>query len=436
MACLSHTLATLALAAAVVLSQTQVHLGLTTSTCVHGVSVNFASLSSKPETVKYGVEGATKTKAVETTTDSYKVGSYKSPHLHQANLCNLEPNTKYSYSVGTFQSTFTTPPDADDSTDATVLGILGDVGLKNVTMKTFLTPYKSSPIQTLVIVGDYSYANGNHTIWDEWYDLQEPVLSKFPSIGIVGNHEVVRANKGFEEEKYLGYLKRAASPITTKNADALRTYYSVDIGLVHCVFLDDYVGSSFEVGSKPWLRERNKQLSWFKADLKAVDRATTPYIVVFKHNPFYNTWDDHQCLCSESAGRYIIPDKDDCWRGNYEKAAREPHCGLQAKLEDVYAANQVDIVISGHVHGFERTAALYKNKIDPVKGSVYMTTGAGGASHVKAQIQDPPAWSEFTDKKSFGASRLIATKKKLQVLWFTDDDLENPKDKVEIRPRA
>ncbi|CAK5241691.1 unnamed protein product, partial [Aphanomyces euteiches] len=43
-----------------------------------------------------------------------------------------------------------------------------------------------------------------------------------------------------------------------------------------------------------------------------------PFVVVFKHNPFYHTVDDHQCQCSPSV--FEILDKDACWRRVYHKS--------------------------------------------------------------------------------------------------------------------
>ncbi|OQS07467.1 hypothetical protein THRCLA_00502 [Thraustotheca clavata] len=56
-------------------------------------------------------------------------------------------------------------------------------------------------------------------------------------------------------------------PISEENKNAFRTYYSADIGLVHAVFLDDYVGALHKVGGQNWLNERNLQLQWLKVTL-------------------------------------------------------------------------------------------------------------------------------------------------------------------------
>ncbi|KAF0694053.1 hypothetical protein As57867_014985, partial [Aphanomyces stellatus] len=334
-------LATLLVAAsAIAQSVSQVHLGLTNAAinCPAGVSVNFASSSQAPITVSYTAPNGS-TKTATTTASNYKVKSYTSPYLHTVNLCNLTPAAKYSYSAGDFSSSFVSPPGA--SADPTVIGIVGDADLEAGSFNQLLTPVQNLATQAVIVVGDYAYANGNHKIWDQWYNLQQPIFSKIPSLGINGNHEVIQSSAGYAAEQYTGYLRRAATPISKANADAQRTYYSINVGLVHLVFLDDYVGSSQSVGSSGWLSERQAMADWASQDLAQVNRQTTPYVVVVKHNPYYNTYNDHQCQCSNKV--FVIDNKDACWKGTYALGTpkSEPQCGLQAKLEDIYAANKV-----------------------------------------------------------------------------------------------
>ncbi|CAK4634386.1 unnamed protein product, partial [Aphanomyces euteiches] len=247
----------------------QVHLGLTNVAlnCPAGVSVNFATATQDPVTVTYGVAGSATTATANTTAFNYTVKTYTSPFLHSVNLCDLKPATEYKYTVGDFSASFVSPPAA--SADPTVIGLVGDADLDPDSFNEMIQPVQNLTTQAIVIVGDYSYANGNHKIWDDWYNLQQPVFSKLPNVGINGNHETIPCG------------------------DALRTYYSLNFGLVHLVFLDDYVGNTLTVGSDAWLAERQAQLDWFVADLDKVDRSKTPYVTVFKHNPFYNMYTDH-----------------------------------------------------------------------------------------------------------------------------------------------
>ncbi|KAH9185579.1 hypothetical protein AeNC1_012447 [Aphanomyces euteiches] len=408
-------------------------LGLTdvALNCPAGVSVNFATATQDPVTVTYGVAGSATTATANTTAFNYTVKTYTSPFLHSVNLCDLKPATEYKYTVGDFSASFVSPPAT--SADPTVIGLVGDTDLDPDSFNEMIQPVQNLTTQAIVIVGDYSYANGNHKIWDDWYNLQQPVFSKLPNVGINGNHETIVSSTGWDSEKYLGYLSRAATPITKANRDALRTYYSLNFGLVHLVFLDDYVGNTLTVGSDAWLAERQAQLDWFVADLDKVDRSKTPYVTVFKHNPFYNMYTDHTCQCADKI--FEIPDKEACWRGNYTKATNEPQCGLQAKLEDAYAKYKVDVVFSGHVHGYERSEYIYQYKVNKEKGSIYVTTGAGGRGHAGTRIANVPSWNVYAEPAKFGASRIIATREKMQVYWFMVENATQPADYFEVRAR-
>nr|AIG55651.1 secreted protein [Thraustotheca clavata] len=428
----------------------QVHLGLATSAieCANGIAVEFASSSDKSMTVTYSTHGDA-VKTATTTVESYSVvGSgynYTSPFFHTALLCNLKPTTTYLYDIGQydtgcgslFSSNFVTAPAQGSDSVPTVFGIVGDIGSEHIidTLKNMAAGVNGTAAQALIIPGDYAYANGEHEQWDAWYTQGQSVFSTVPTLGINGNHETIKGGGAtkpkqdkYVTENYIGYIHRSNNPITAAQKKALRTYFSADVGLVHCVFLDDYAGTRGAdkkvIGTQSWLDERNLQLKWLESDLSSVDRTKTPWVLVFKHNAYYNSWDKHQCQCD--ATRFEIPDQEKCWKGNYDKSSgsvySEPHCANQAKFEDVYLKHGVNMVIAGHVHAYERTAPMAKNKIDPKNGVVYLTTGAGGHGNICVRLDTVPDWSVAATSEAFAATRLVATKNVLSVYTMTNQD--------------
>lgn len=450
-------------AAAVVMTATaaatvsQVHLGISSSAvgCSDGIAVSFASDAAESFTVTGTSSAGTVT--AQSTWTSYNVSepeynyTYASPMLHTALLCDLSENTKYAYTIGdsAFSSSFLTPPKAGSDAVETILGVVGDPGdttYSETTLAELTKPFEGKYIQALVVAGDFSYANGEHRQWDNWMNEQQNLTSAFPMTGINGNHEVVTSSGHLnlppypddvtlEAENYLGYIHRVYTPISDESKAALRTWFSLDIGLVHCVFLDDYTGSngtdSTVLGTADWLADRNSQLEWVQEDLAGVDRSVTPWVIVFKHNPFYNTWSNHQCQCSETNFVIDAADADNCWNGTYYSGTpyTEPHCGLQSKLEDVYSANGVNVVISGHVHAYERTNKVYKNAVDETNGVYYITTGSGGnyEGHAGPRLDAAaiPEWSLAANNVTFGGSRVIATRDSLRYMWFANDFLSD-----------
>ena len=129
-------------------------------------------------------------------------------------------------------------------------------------------------------------------------------------------------------------------------------YYSVDYGNAHFIFLDPNKaelenGHGLEVGSQ--------QYNWFVEDLKKA-KVSSEWIFVLMHQPPYS----------------------EAWSGG-------PYDGEDALREDVVPimeANNVDMVLSGHTHDYER--GLPHPPYDPETGKgnnvTYVITGGGGSN--------------------------------------------------------
>ncbi|OQR88987.1 hypothetical protein ACHHYP_06532 [Achlya hypogyna] len=444
-----------ALATASAASISQVHVGLSSEAvgCKDGVSVTFASDTATPLTIKYGAGG--NDKSATTTVSSYKLDqktcSYSSPNFHTAKLCDLKAATKYTYTVGDFTESFTTIPATGKKT---ILSVVGDVGIEHIqdTITNLGAELKGTTPDAVIIAGDWAYANGFHEDWDKWLNATQPLFSKVPLLGINGNHEVIQGSgvsydkPDCLQEMYTAYSNRITTPISDEANKDHRTWYSKKIGNIHAVFLDDYTGilGDNNIGSEYWLAHRDQQLDWLKKELASVDRSQTPYVIVFKHNPYYNTWSNHQCQCSPV--KFQIDDVESCWKGNYYtnstatsgklgNARNEPHCGLQGKFEDVYFQYGVDAVMAGHVHAYERTAPIYKNKVTD-GAPVYFTVGTGGHGLYQGAISPIPEWSKSTSSSLYGASRVVADDDSLTIYFRANGETTTIFDKVVIPRRT
>lgn len=161
--------------------------------------------------------------------------------------------------------------------------------------------------------------------------------------------------------------------------------YSFDYGSVHWTVID----------SNPYVDWTSTEFrEWVQADLKAASKAKWR-LVAFHHPPF-----------------------------NSSKAHfKEQRIRL---LASIFEAGKVDLVLSGHVHNYQRSHPL-TFQIEPgftlakggtevpgkwtldksfdgdkntkPKGVLYIITGAGGANlYNKEQNGDPSSWLDFTDK--------------------------------------
>ncbi|KAK4687786.1 acid phosphatase type 7, partial [Tremellales sp. Uapishka_1] len=97
----------------------------------------------------------------------------------------------------------------------------------------------------------------------------------------------------------------------------------------------------------------NQQIDFLKADLAAVDRSVTPWVMAFGHRPYYNGIGD--ALCTQ----------------------------CKAAFEDILYDGGVDLVMNGHNHVYSRSYPVYNNTIDPngynnPSAPMYITNGLGG----------------------------------------------------------
>jgi len=139
------------------------------------------------------------------------------------------------------------------------------------------------------------------------------------------------------------------------------------------------------ISSEHDLDPGSPQITFLEAALKAAvaNRATVPWIVLSLHKPLYTTCNDY-------------------------------NGGYADKLESYVLEYDVDVVISGHLHGYERVHPVKAGEVTvmPVKGNtietrrtdmyyslgkgpVHVMTGHAGGMQVERWTQPAPAWSAF-----------------------------------------
>lgn len=293
---------------------------------------------------------------------------YKSPQLHFATLKGLNSSTTYAYRVGDKKKGwsdiyhFTTEPDHTPSSGRPLRIIsIGDEGTQDgakEVLAAMLASQQKQKFGFIIHAGDISYANGKQKIWDRWGQLVQPLAAQVPWMVSPGNHEM----------HYLGtpYLYRFAMPAAQSGGESGNMYYSFNYGNVHVIALDSEA-SSFSA-----------QVEWVKKDLRRVDRAVTPWIIGFWHRPWY---------CSSTV---------------HEDSGKD----MRDALEDLFYREKVDLVITGHVHSYERTLPVYKGALT-ADAPLYITNGVGGNSLDSSWVQ-PPVWSvQRLSAYGFGAIEIF-----------------------------
>jgi hypothetical protein len=173
------------------------------------------------------------------------------------------------------------------------------------------------------------------------------------------------------------------------------SFYSSNVGLIHLVFLSSEVLALGPYGGVT----AEAQQAWLEADLAAVDRAQTPWIVAVFHRPFY---------CS-NANSWCGPD---AWQQNVVRLAFEP----------AFMRFGVDVVLEAHEHSVEYTwpvvngTATQSDYKDP-RAPVHVVAGVAGCNETKGECLNPmgPAAGDWSwvrlagDPSQYGYSRFWAT---------------------------
>lgn len=267
--------------------------------------------------------------------------------VHEATMIGLTPGQEVYYQVGApeaWSEVFTThvlPPAGEPMR----ILFMGDHGTDENAQRTSEQLVKEEA-DLIVIAGDLSYANGKQEKWDLWFDQIEPWASRIPVISAIGNHEY-EGDWGTE-----AYETRMALP-------ASELYYGIDIGRIHMLFLDSYTRPAFSAG------HFDEMIEYAEADLEDAaarrDAGELDRILIVQHHPVYS---------------------------NHESATRKVQPDLVASLEQWMHRYDVDVLVAGHDHHYERSYPMVysapttdemEHYEDPL-GWVQVVTGGAGRS--------------------------------------------------------
>jgi len=239
--------------------------------------------------------------------------------------------------------------------------------------------------------------------------LSSGLGSQFPWMVAPGNHE---ADCNYT---YANYLGRFAAQNLTRAARGLNSgssrWYSFDRGPVHFVVIDTDAYGFDEVAYV-----LDQQYTWLEADLLAVDREATPFIVLMGHRPMYCT-----SITSMYSSHLGWPKRPDSMPAGTEAPAGygdgfraygvEPPewemeappvttCGIADLLRNgmistgntsqrVYGLEplmqkySVDVYLTGHEHNYERLWPIWNGSFvqsyESPRKPVHVVTGSAGA---------------------------------------------------------
>jgi len=293
--------------------------------------------TTKAGKVRYGVGGGLDREAPGITW-SYRAGfgDGAAVQIHEAHICGLTADTRYDYQVvsdaGHVSPSyhFRTAPDVVATPDAeVVIATVGDSRDGYDVWAQLIEQFAARAPDLVLFSGDAVTLGALQGEWEEFFGLAEPLFANVPVISVHGNHDLNSIN----------FYSQFAMPGDEEN-------FSFDYGYAHIVVVND---------SPEQLDDLTAKIpSFLTADLAA--NASARWKIVNHHRPIYSA--------STSHGSDLQ---------------------LRADWGPIYDTAQVDIVLNGHDHDYERSKPMRANQVQPTgAGTVYLVSGGAGAELYEA----------------------------------------------------
>lgn len=376
--------------------------------------------------LKYGTESTHIVAKVQGSTTFYHFASVAnetqgSGGIHHATLTGLEPLTTYYYQVGDVAAdvwsdvrSFTTLPAPGSLKDPFSFAVIGDLGQTSDSKTTIMQMAQDKEVRMVVCVGDMAYADTNQTLWGSYGEYVQNISSRIPFMVGPGNHEIESDSKtGFNFVPYEHrYNMPAVGPPIMKSSpgqvgcvhpaqdgqvdctpsafmstyDFGNSFFSYDMANVHVITLNPYTHSDLD----------SPQGKWVASELASFNRSKTQWLIVSMHCPWYNSNTFHQ---------------------NEAQAV-----AMKANMESLFLSSAVDVVITGHVHAYERVYPVAHGETTP-SGITYLGVGASGnrEGHAGPFEQPSPKWSATRNDTLYGHGKMtVYNDTHLHWVWFAN----------------
>lgn len=265
-------------------------------------------------------------------------------YQYQAELTGLSAGTEYFYQVVVDGQNLT----PEDELRFRTTGVetfrflaFGDSGQDTFEQRSLaFRMLLENPIPNLVLhTGDIAYPNGSFSQFlERHFGVYFQLMMRVAFFPTPGNHE-------YESNNAEPYLALHAVPTEDVPAADRGRYYSFDWGNVHFISLDANVLLADPAAGT------TRMLEWLENDLR---KNQSFWQVAYFHHPPYASGPNESDPIEELARAKVVP---------------------------VLERYRVPLVLNGHEHSYQRSFPL-RNGVptDAGTGTVYVTTGGGGAS--------------------------------------------------------
>jgi hypothetical protein len=346
---------------------------------------------------------------------------------HEVKLTRLSPNTKYLYQIGTT----TTPLQGNannyfktaiplGTSDFTVWatgdfgnGSAGQLAVRN----SYLNYVGNNPANFWIWLGDNAYYTGLPSEYSSYvFNIYPEVLKNLPTFPSIGNHDY--GNLAYQSPQTLGtnfeYFKAFTLPTNAEIggvASGTEKFYSYNFGNAHFIAIDSY-GSFNNTGSAMY--------NWLQADLQA---NTQKWTICYFHHPPYT-------------------------KGTHDSDYEIESVNIRQNLTPIFEQYNVDLVLSGHSHVYERSYLLkghlgiesslqpnmvlnntqgnsfpfYKKNTPSGTGTIYAVCGNSGQGGVVGTATSYPHDAMATSYRIYHGSMLLNFKADSLIAKFLVSD--------------
>ena len=359
-------------------------------------------------------------------------------YYHHAITPQLTPLKQYWYQPGPNASIYTfiarntapinspiTSPIKSPSNDPLVKFLAyGDLGITNsentidlIKQLTNIANTPSTDIDFILHFGDIAYADDRDLvfppsnpeyaqIYDKWGDIMEPIFSTIPYMTAPGNHEQTCHSWSdwhchTDLENFTVYREYFRMPLAKYNETGggnFNMWWSMDYKNIHILSISsetDYPGSPDQGGYhndfiNPEAGPFGDQMQFVRDDLKkAHENPDISWIIVNGHRPYYTSAHDDTHLDWPPQTPFV----------------------LREAFEPLFYKYNVDLYISGHIHGYERLYPIYKEQVttkdysNPLS-TIYFVAGMAGNIEGHSATAPTKNYTAVYNHRDYGVSQL------------------------------
>ena len=252
---------------------------------------------------------------------------------HSVTIEGLSADTRYFYSVGNSNSSFSS--DANQyfdthpipgTTSPTRIWVLGDSGTadsKAASVRDSYVGYNGdSHADVWLMLGDNAYNTGTDTEYQNAvFDMYPQTLKNSALWSTLGNHDGHTADSDTQSGPYYDIFSFPTAAESGGIPSGTEAYYSFDYGNIHFVSLDSYETARFSSAAME---------IWLQNDLAAT---TQEWIIAFWHHPPYT-------------------------KGSHDSDEERRLVDMRETFVPILENYGVDLVLSGHSHSYERSMLI------------------------------------------------------------------------------